>query len=121
MAHINPSAKIPATNTMIRGSGQLPSKPPNAAPRAVPIKRVLEAAQAAPRVDCVTIIVETAAQYDSGIGNDPATAKEPTAATAVRAECVTQPLFHIEENQLAVFGRIMHSPSRQAGYRGIAG
>jgi hypothetical protein len=80
---------------MIRGSGQLASKPPNAAPRAVPIKRVLEAAQAAPRVDCVTMIVETAAQYDSGIWNNPATAKETAAATAVRAECVTQPLFHL--------------------------
>jgi hypothetical protein len=67
------------------------------------------------------MIVETAAQYDSGIWNNPATAKATTAATAVRAECVTQPLFHIEENQFAVFGRIMHSPPPKAGYGGSAG
>jgi hypothetical protein len=110
MAQINPSAKIPATNTTTRGSGKLASKPPNAAPSAVPTKRVLEAAQAAPRVDWVTMIVETAAQYDSGIRNNPATPYETTAARAVRAECVTQPLFHIEANRFAVFGCIMHSP-----------
>jgi hypothetical protein len=66
------------------------------------------------------MMVETAAQYDSGIWNNPATANEPAAATAVRAECVTQPLFHIEENQFAVFGRIIHSPSPQAGCAGSA-
>jgi hypothetical protein len=57
------------------------------------------------------MIVETAAQYDSGIWNNPATPNETTAATEVRAECVTQPLFHIEENQFAVFGCIVRSPS----------
>jgi len=44
-----------------------------------------------------------------------ATANETAAATAVRAECVTQPLFHIAENHFAVFGRIIYSPFRQAG------
>ena len=43
------------------------------------------------------------------------------AATAVRAACVTQPLFHTEENQFALFNGIMHSPSAQAGHGGSAG
>jgi hypothetical protein len=33
---------------------------------------------------------------------------------------LTRFLFHIEENQFAVFGRIMHSPSLQAGSAGPA-
>jgi hypothetical protein len=67
------------------------------------------------------MIVETAAQYASGIWNSPATVNETAAATAVRAECVTQPLFHTDENQFAVFGRVMHPLSSQADYGSFVG
>jgi hypothetical protein len=48
-----------------------------------------ETANAAPNDDCVMTKVVIGAQYASGSRNSRATSTEPTAATAVRAECTT--------------------------------
>src|SRR6476646_4768702 len=82
------------TKTATPKAATLPGKyiatnPPKIAPMAVPMKRCAEIGRASPRVDCITITAEIAAQYVSGSGNKRATSSETTTATAVRAAFVS--------------------------------
>jgi len=45
----------------------LTKQAPSTTPKTVPSKRCFEVDQAAPSDDCITMIAEIAAQYDSGI------------------------------------------------------
>lgn len=60
--HRMPRANIPMPNVRMLGPNKVVSRAPSPAPRIVPMNRRSETVTGAPRVDCITIRVVTAAQ-----------------------------------------------------------
>src|SRR6202041_575772 len=89
---------------------------PNRQPRAVPTRRSNETLSTARSDDCTITKVVIGAQYASGRRNNPPTATETTAVTAVRAECTKTGRHCLAASALAIFTR-----RRDYAYRSLFG